>query len=76
MKRKRFIKKFVLRLEQEWLHSKNRNTLTVNEIEILESCVKLMKDAVKTRDKEIEKTLILDATEQLLLLPFIKFKKS
>lgn len=76
MKHKRFIKKFVLRLEHEWLNSKNRNTLTVNEIEILESCIKLMKDAVKTRDKDLEKTLILAATEQLLLLPFIKFKKS
>ena len=76
MKQKRFMKKFVLRLEQEWLNSKNRNALTVSEIEILENCLKLMREAVETRDKDLEKALILEATKQLLMLSFVKFKKS
>lgn len=76
MKSKRFIRKFVQRLGQEWLHSKKRDALTVNEIEILESIVDLLKEAIETTDKEREKILILEATEQLFLLPFISFKKS
>ena len=76
MKQKRFIKKFVLRLEQEWLNSKNRDSLTISEIEILEGCLETMKQAAETEDKDVEKTLILDATERLLMLPFIKFNRS
>ena len=75
MKQKRFIKKFVLRLEREWLTSKNRDSLTINEVEILESCLETMKDALNAKEKELEKALILDATEKLLMLPFIKFHK-
>ena len=75
MKQKRFIKKFILRLEREWLNSRNRDSLTVIEIEILESCLETMKEALNAKEKELEKALILDATEKLLMLPFIKIHK-
>jgi hypothetical protein len=76
MKQKRFIRKFVLRLERDWLFSKNRGSLTKNEVEILESCLETMKQALDEKEKELEKALILDATKKLLMLPFIKFNKS
>jgi len=76
MKQKRFIRKFVLRLERDWLFSKNRGSLTKKEVEILESCLETMKQALDVKEKELEKALILDATNKLLMLPFIKFNKS
>jgi hypothetical protein len=68
MKKKLFIKKFVQNLEQFLEKSKDRGSLSENDVTILKDCLELCKDAHDTKDKELENILILEVTKKFLLL--------
>ncbi len=62
------IRKFIDKLEQQWLHSKNRDLLSSNDIVILKDCLVLLKEALETDDKGFENLTLLEVTKKLLLL--------